>query len=107
MGHRSDRRERGISTGLDLEWCRMQMKRPIFVLALGACALAGCSRKTETVAASDTAFPVKVAKVESRTVPVEIKAVGSVEAYSTISIKSRVTGALDKGYFKEGDAVKE
>jgi multidrug efflux system membrane fusion protein len=85
----------------------MQMKFPISVVAACALSVAGCSRKTTTVAASDTAFPVKVAKVETRSVPIEIKAVGSVEAYSTISIKSRVTGALDKVYFKEGDSVKD
>jgi multidrug efflux system membrane fusion protein len=85
----------------------MQIKLPISVVAACALSMAGCSRKTETVAASDTAFPVKVAKAETRSVPVEIKAVGSVEAYSTISIKSRVTGALDKVHFKEGDSVKE
>jgi multidrug efflux system membrane fusion protein len=69
---------------------------------------AGCSRNAVTAAGAEgPAFPVKVATVEMRSVPVEIKAVGSVEAYSTISIKSRVTGALDKVYFKEGDSVKE
>ena len=79
-------------------------------LVSAACALslAGCSRKTVTAASAEGAgFPVKVATVEMRSVPVEIKAVGSVEAYSTISIKSRVTGALDKVYFTEGDSVKE
>src|SRR5437016_4162142 len=87
----------------------MQMKIWISVVS-AACALSltGCSRKTVTAASVEApAFPVKVATVEMRAVPVEIKAVGSVEAYSTISIKSRVTGALDKVYFKEGDSVKE
>ena len=87
----------------------MQMKIWIsLVSAACALSLAGCSRKTVTAASAEGAgFPVKVATVEMRSVPVEIKAVGSVEAYSTISIKSRVTGALDKVYFKEGDSVKE
>ena len=87
----------------------MQVKAWISVLA-GVCALvlSGCSRKTVTASSLDAAaFPVKVVTVERRSVPVEIKGVGSVEPYSTISIKSRITGALDKVYFKEGDSVKE
>jgi membrane fusion protein, multidrug efflux system len=86
----------------------MQMKvwRALFA---GACAvgLSGCSHKSVTASAEPEAYPVKVAIVEVRSVPIEIKAVGSVEPYSTISIKSRVTGALDKVYFKEGESVKE
>jgi membrane fusion protein, multidrug efflux system len=87
----------------------MQMKAWISLLT-GGCAvlLAGCSRQAVTASSLEAAaFPVKVATVERRSVPVEIKAVGSVEPFSTISIKSRITGALDKVYFKEGDSVKE
>ena len=87
----------------------MQMKAWVALLA-GACAvgISGCSHKSVTAASAEPeAFPVKIATVEVRSVPVEIKAVGSVEPLSTISIKSRVTGALDKVYFKEGDSVKE
>ncbi len=73
-----------------------------------ALALSGCSRSSVTAASPEPeAFPVKVATVENRTVPVEIRAVGAVEPLSKISVKSRVTGALDKVYFKEGDFVKE
>ena len=86
----------------------MQIRLWIGLLA-GACAgvLSGCSHKSVAASAEPDAFPVKVATVEVRSVPVEIKAVGSVEPLSTISIKSRVTGALEKVYFKDGDSVKE
>jgi multidrug efflux system membrane fusion protein len=87
----------------------MQMKSWIALLT-GTCALglSGCSRSSVTAASAEPeAFPVKVATVETRSVPVEVKAVGAVEPYSKISVKSRVTGALDKVYFKEGDSVKE
>jgi len=40
-------------------------------------------------------------------VPTQIRAVGNVEAYTTVSIKSQVTGVIYKIHFKEGDDVKK
>ena len=53
------------------------------------------------------AQPVVTARVSQRDVPVELVAVGNVEAYSTISVKSQVTGELQRAYFREGDVVKK
>jgi membrane fusion protein, multidrug efflux system len=53
------------------------------------------------------AQPVVTARVSQRDVPVEIVAVGNVEAYSTISVKSQVTGQLQQAFFREGDVVKK
>jgi len=50
--------------------------------------------------------PVLVATVTEKTVPVELKAIGNVEAYSTVSIKSRLAGQLVQVNFKEGQDVK-
>ena len=47
------------------------------------------------------------ARVSQRDVPVEIVAVGNVEAYTTISVKSQVTGELQRAFFREGDVVKK
>lgn len=51
--------------------------------------------------------PVLAATVVEKTVPVELKAIANVEAYSTVSIKSRLAGQLVKVNFKEGQDVKE
>jgi multidrug efflux system membrane fusion protein len=51
--------------------------------------------------------PVVTAKVAEKDVPVEIAAIGNVEAYATISIRSQVTGQLQEIDFREGDYVKE
>ena len=40
-------------------------------------------------------------------VPIQIRAVGNVEAYTTVSIKSQVTGVINKAHFKEGQDVKK
>jgi len=51
--------------------------------------------------------PVLVATVKEQTVPVEIRNIGNVEAYATVSIKSRLAGQLVRVNFKEGQDVKE
>jgi multidrug efflux system membrane fusion protein len=42
-----------------------------------------------------------------KTVPVQIRAIGNVEAYSIIQVKSQVAGELTRVYFKEGQDVKK
>ena len=51
--------------------------------------------------------PVKVAVAVRKAVPVQIQAVGTVEAYATVSIKSRVDGELVRVHFREGQDVKK
>jgi multidrug efflux system membrane fusion protein len=58
-------------------------------------------------AGSREAIPVLVATATQKSIPVQIHAVGNVEAYSTVSIKSQVTGVLMKAHFREGQDVKE
>ena len=53
------------------------------------------------------AVPVIVATVQKKDVPVEVMVVGSVEAYSTISVKAQVPGQLMAIHFQEGDYVKK
>jgi membrane fusion protein, multidrug efflux system len=51
--------------------------------------------------------PVVTAKATERDVPVEIAAIGNVEAYASISVRSQVTGQLEQIAFHEGDFVKK
>ena len=51
------------------------------------------------------AVPVTVASVERKTVPLEIRAIGSVEAYSTVAVKAQVGGELMRVHIKEGQDV--
>jgi multidrug efflux system membrane fusion protein len=53
------------------------------------------------------AVPVVVATAVQRDVPIEIQAVGTVEAYTTISLKSQIAGQLTAIYFQEGEVVKK
>lgn len=53
--------------------------------------------------------PVAViaAYVEQKPMPVQIKAIGNVEAYSQVSVKSQISGILIRVHFKEGQFVKK
>ncbi len=49
--------------------------------------------------------PVTVATVIQKTVPVQVRAIGTVEAYSTVTVKSQVEGEIERVYFREGQDV--
>ncbi len=53
------------------------------------------------------AVPVITAQASQKDVPVDIDGIGNVEAYSTISVRSQVTGTLTDVFFHEGDFVKK
>ena len=52
-------------------------------------------------------IPVAVAKAEVRDLPILLNGLGSVEAYNTVAVKSRIDGQLIKVNVKEGQEVKE
>lgn len=53
------------------------------------------------------AVPVVVATAVQKSMPLQLRAVGNVEAYSIVSVKSQVTGVLNQAHFKEGQDVKK
>ncbi len=65
----------------------------------------GCSKTAQT--APIVAVPVTVAKAELKTVPIDLTAIGTAEAYSTVSIKAQVNAELESVHFKQGDFVKK
>lgn len=71
-------------------------------------AWSACSTRTATSQAARLveAVPVTVGTVVQKTVPVELQAIGNVEAYSTVAVKSQVEGQLERVYFREGQDVK-
>lgn len=74
--------------------------------------LAGCSGggKEKTKAAEQQkkpAVPVTVAVASRKTMPVELAAIGNVEAFATVAIKSQITGEVQTVHFQEGQEVKK
>jgi len=64
----------------------------------------GCAGKKST--GPPPPVPVRVGDVRRLPVPLEIAAIGHVEAYSTVSVKPRVGGEVTQVGFREGDDVK-
>jgi multidrug efflux system membrane fusion protein len=55
---------------------------------------------------SEPPAPVVSAKVEKRDVPIYFDGIGTIQAYNTVSVSSRVTGQITRIAFKEGQDVK-
>jgi multidrug efflux system membrane fusion protein len=78
----------------------------ILGLLLLAAFSSGCSneKSKKTVSAP---IPVIVSTVTQKTVPLQLRAIGNVQAYSTVTIKSKVGGELIGVHFTEGQDVKK
>ena len=61
----------------------------------------------KTAAAANRAVPVSVAPVVSKTMPIYYTALGTVTAYNSVTIKSRVDGQLLSVNVREGQQVKQ
>jgi multidrug efflux system membrane fusion protein len=67
--------------------------------------LTACSKKAGSP--PKPLVPVTASTVIQKTVPVHIRAIGNVEAYSTVSVKSQIGGELIRVHFKEGEDVRK
>lgn len=71
-----------------------------------------CSRNDQTSGSNEGAkqqkkpAPVSVAEAAVKDVPVHISAIGNIQAYSSVSIKSQVEGEITAVHFREGQEVK-
>jgi multidrug efflux system membrane fusion protein len=52
-------------------------------------------------------LPVTVSTATQKTVPVQLRTIGNVQAYSTVTVKSKVGGELVRVHFTEGQDVKK
>jgi membrane fusion protein, multidrug efflux system len=80
----------------------------VTILALAI--LAGCSSKSAQSAGpapSAPVVPVVVATVQQKNVPLQLQAIGRVETFSTVSLKSQVNGEVRSVHFTPGQDVKK
>jgi multidrug efflux system membrane fusion protein len=89
--------------GKNISWV---CKCLLFGSVLAVLFLTACTPEKEKPKAKPV-MPVKVAIAERKTVPVQIRVIGNVEAYNTVSIKAQVNGMLEKVLFSEGQDVKK
>src|ERR1700680_2136598 len=73
---------------------------------LGCALLISCSA-SKAPPPRVTAVPIFAATVEQKDVPLQVKAIGAVEAYSNVSVKTQITGELTGVHFKEGQDVRK
>ncbi len=81
------------------------MKALILITVL--IALTSCEKSAPiTQAAAVPPVPVKLATATLRSVPLEVKAIGKVEPFASIQVRSQIAGVITKAHFTEGDFVK-
>jgi membrane fusion protein, multidrug efflux system len=81
-------------------------------LALASLSLNACSSgKAEQVGprsgGKSDGVPVVTGVVAQKDVPIELRVIGAVEAYSVVEVKGQVNGELTKTHFTEGQFVKK
>jgi membrane fusion protein, multidrug efflux system len=80
--------------------------------------LSGCADGAKTTQASSgsgaiarpqdaSAAPVVVAKVEQTTVPVELRAIGTGQAFQTVSVESQVAAIVKEVHYQPGQSVRK
>src|SRR3974390_1676927 len=82
---------------------RLLTRSPILA---GLALLSACAG-TKAAPGPPPPVPVLATTVDQKDVPVRIHAIGNVEAYSTVSVKTQITGELTGVFFKEGDDVEK
>jgi len=91
-------------TGTAQFMCRVS---GIFLFLLAVLLLSGCSGTKSAEPVIKAAAPVSVETVSLKNVPVQIRAIGNVEPYNTVSVRAQVGGTLLKVHFSEGREVKK
>ena len=88
----------------------------VSVIFIAALAAAGCSSESRTAVSAQAPppgrggggnVPVTVGKVVQKTMPIDLRVIGSVEPAQTVEIRGQITGQLTSVGFKEGDDVKQ
>lgn len=68
---------------------------------------ASCGRDTAKAAGPPPAVPVVIGEARNQEVAEELRAIGQVEAFSTVAVKSLVPGVITAAHFREGSDVRK
>jgi len=80
--------------------------RRLFILSFVLIAFSSSCAKKEEAKKPKPPVPVLAVKVIQKDVPMLLRAIGNVEAYSTVSVRSIVAGEVTSVNFREGQDVK-
>ena len=84
--------------------CRRALPTALSIAAM--LAGAGCGQKQAKAPAAAN-VPVTVARTTTKNMPLQLNSVGTVEAYSTVQVKSLVAGEITAVHFTQGQDVKK
>jgi multidrug efflux system membrane fusion protein len=81
----------------------------LLALLLVLAGLTACSEAPQGVSGARGAVPVPVAvaPAEPKAVPVQLRAIGTVQRTERVTVRSRLDGELRKIHFQEGEDVRE
>src|SRR5258706_8923362 len=86
--------------------CSIWHRAPLLAVLAALCFLSACVG-TKAAPGPPPPVPVLATTVEQKDVPLQVHAIGAVEAFSTVSVKTQITGELTGVFFKEGADVQE
>ena len=86
-------------------WSIRPLKRLVLLLSLS---IIGCGEKPSSGSSppSPPPLPVRVSEAQRGDLALHLEALGTVSAFNTTTVKTRVSGELVKIHFREGDTVK-
>jgi len=80
---------------------------PLLLALLTATLLAACNQEQSKGPPPRPPIPVQVGQATTRTIPLQVRTVGNVEARSTVEVLARVGGQLAQVHFQEGQDVRK
>jgi len=86
---------------------RDDWKALLLPLALATAACSGGNAESKQPPRKPPPVPVAVAPVERKSFPLQIQAIGSVEAYQVVAVRAQVGGELVRVHIKEGQDVRK
>lgn len=99
------RKRFGDSLSRAAVWCAGAFLAALLLAAPLSCTKPGAAPPRGR--GGESSVPVTVAVAEGRPMPVEISEIGSVMAYSTVSVRAEVSGILTAVHFRKGQEVKK
>lgn len=81
----------------------MNIRNSLLLLTIAG--LSACGKPAASKVPANPPVPVEVAAVETKVMPVEMKAIGTVEPIASVQLKSKVQGEIMKVHFADGAQV--
>ncbi|HTX53791.1 MAG TPA: efflux RND transporter periplasmic adaptor subunit [Candidatus Baltobacteraceae bacterium] len=90
-----------------LAWLGHALVLVVVAVAVAACSNGETSQGNRNRSGASAIIPVVVGDVVSKTVPVQIRVVGNVQAYASVTLKSQLDAEVAQVQVKEGQNVKK